>query len=188
MLFVPKWVPSHATPRSLADRSTSPSSQARRQALRHGNGLTLWVSPASRLGGCVIAFQMAPGPPSTIGHYPDVSLSQARITAIEVQRAAKQGEGHRRDSESSAAGQGYGRNSGGGCRARAVSRRARLIACRIGPMDGGKALQLGHRDLPRGPFGGGVLPQTSSGSKVPSRLRGISTGGSSNSRLKGLRL
>jgi hypothetical protein len=62
-------------------------------AMSDGNGLTLWVSPAG-LKAWRVRYRLPDGSrpaPATIGHYPEVSLGQARITAIEVQRAAKQG-------------------------------------------------------------------------------------------------
>lgn len=62
-------------------------------AMSDGNGLTLWVSPAG-LKAWRVRYRLPDGSrpaPATIGHYPEVSLSQARIKAIEVQRAAKQG-------------------------------------------------------------------------------------------------
>lgn len=62
-------------------------------AMSDGNGLTLWVSPAG-LKAWRVRYRLPDGSrpaPATIGHYPEVSLSQARIRAIEVQRAAKQG-------------------------------------------------------------------------------------------------
>ncbi|MGN2250333.1 tyrosine-type recombinase/integrase [Frateuria sp. GZRe14] len=58
-----------------------------------GNGLVLWVSPAG-LKAWRVRYRLPDGSrpaPATIGHYPEVSLSQARIKAIEIQRAAKQG-------------------------------------------------------------------------------------------------
>ena len=61
--------------------------------LPDGNGLVLWVSPAG-LKAWRVRYRLPDGSrpaPATIGHYPDVSLSEARIKAIEIQRAAKQG-------------------------------------------------------------------------------------------------
>lgn len=61
--------------------------------LPDGNGLVLWVSPAG-LKAWRVRYRLPNGSrpaPATIGHYPDVSLSEARIKAIEIQRAAKQG-------------------------------------------------------------------------------------------------
>lgn len=58
-----------------------------------GNGLVLWVSPAG-LKAWRVRYRLPDGSrpaPATIGHYPEMSLSQARIKAIEIQRAAKQG-------------------------------------------------------------------------------------------------
>lgn len=58
-----------------------------------GNGLVLWVSPAG-LKAWRVRYRLPDGSrpaPATIGHYPEMSLSQARITAIQIQRAAKQG-------------------------------------------------------------------------------------------------
>lgn len=62
-------------------------------SMSDGNGLVLWVSPAG-LKAWRVRYRLPDGSrpaPATIGHYPDVSLSQARIKAIEIQRAAKQG-------------------------------------------------------------------------------------------------
>ncbi|GAB3789060.1 tyrosine-type recombinase/integrase [Dyella agri] len=62
-------------------------------SLSDGNGLVLWVSPAG-LKAWRVRYRLPDGSrpaPATIGHYPDVSLSEARIKAIEIQRAAKQG-------------------------------------------------------------------------------------------------
>lgn len=61
--------------------------------LPDGNGLVLWVSPAG-LKAWRVRYRLPDGSrpaPATIGHYPEVSLSDARIKAIEIQRAAKQG-------------------------------------------------------------------------------------------------
>ncbi|MDE3073051.1 MAG: integrase arm-type DNA-binding domain-containing protein [Pseudomonadota bacterium] len=61
--------------------------------LSDGGGLVLWVSPAG-LKAWRVRYRLPDGSrpaPATIGHYPDVSLSEARIKAIEIQRAAKQG-------------------------------------------------------------------------------------------------
>ncbi len=63
-------------------------------SLSDGNGLVLWVSPAG-LKAWRVRYRLPDGSrpaPATIGHYPDVSLSEARIKAIEIQRAAKQGQ------------------------------------------------------------------------------------------------
>lgn len=62
-------------------------------SLSDGNGLALWVSPAG-LKAWRVRYRLPDGSrpaPATIGHYPDVSLSEARIKAIEIQRAATQG-------------------------------------------------------------------------------------------------
>jgi len=62
-------------------------------SMSDGNGLVLWVSPAG-LKAWRVRYRLpdASRPaPATIGHYPEMSLSQARITAIEIQRGAKQG-------------------------------------------------------------------------------------------------
>lgn len=62
-------------------------------SLSDGNGLVLWVSAAG-LKAWRVRYRLPDGSrpaPATIGHYPDVSLSEARIKAIEIQRAAKQG-------------------------------------------------------------------------------------------------
>lgn len=62
-------------------------------SMSDGNGLVLWVSPAG-LKAWRVRYRLPDGSrpaPATIGHYPEMSLSQARITAIEIQRGAKQG-------------------------------------------------------------------------------------------------
>jgi integrase len=62
-------------------------------SLSDGNGLVLWVSPAG-LKAWRVRYRLPDGSrpaPATIGHYPDVSLSEARIKAIEIQRAATAG-------------------------------------------------------------------------------------------------
>ncbi|KAA0068485.1 integrase arm-type DNA-binding domain-containing protein [Rhodanobacter sp. T12-5] len=62
-------------------------------SMSDGNGLVLWVRPGG-LKSWRVRYRLPDGSraaPATIGHYPEMSLSQARITAIEIQRAAKQG-------------------------------------------------------------------------------------------------
>lgn len=62
-------------------------------SMSDGNGLVLCVSPAG-LKAWRVRYRLPDGSrpaPATIGHYPEMSLSQARIKAIEIQRAAKQG-------------------------------------------------------------------------------------------------
>lgn len=62
--------------------------------LPDGNGLVLWVSPAG-LKAWRVRYRLPDGSrpaPATVGHYPEMSLSEARVKAVEVQRAAKQGE------------------------------------------------------------------------------------------------
>jgi len=75
----------------LQVRRAKPSDEP--YSLSDGNGLVLWVSPAG-LKAWRVRYRLPDGSrpaPATIGHYPDVSLSDARIKAIEIQRAAKQG-------------------------------------------------------------------------------------------------
>ncbi|HEX5305336.1 MAG TPA: Arm DNA-binding domain-containing protein, partial [Dyella sp.] len=88
-------VPSHArlavSLTELQVRRAKPGDKP--YAMSDGNGLALWVSPAG-LKAWRVRYRLPDGSrpaPATIGHYPEVSLSQARIKAIEVQRAAKQG-------------------------------------------------------------------------------------------------
>jgi integrase len=61
--------------------------------LSDGNGLVLWVSPAG-LKAWRVRYRLADGSrpaPATVGHYPEMSLVDARVKAVEVQRDAKQG-------------------------------------------------------------------------------------------------
>lgn len=85
-------MPRLATPLTeLQIRKAKSSDKA--YALADGNGLSLLVSPAGRKT-WTIRYRLADGSrpaPATIGHYPDISLADARIRAIEIQRDAKQG-------------------------------------------------------------------------------------------------
>ena len=61
--------------------------------LADGNGLTLLVSPAG-MKSWTVRFRLPDGhrpPPATIGHYPAMSLAEARARAVEIQRDAKRG-------------------------------------------------------------------------------------------------
>lgn len=61
--------------------------------LSDGNGLVLWISPAGRKSWRV-RYRLPDGSrpaPATVGHYPEMSLAEARVKAVEVQRDAKQG-------------------------------------------------------------------------------------------------
>ena len=61
--------------------------------LSDGNGLVLWISPAGRKAWRV-RYRLPDGSrpaPATVGHYPEMSLAEARVKAVEVQRDAKQG-------------------------------------------------------------------------------------------------
>jgi integrase len=61
--------------------------------LADGNGLGLLVSPAGRKS-WVVRYRLPDGSrpaPATVGHYPEMSLAEARIKAVEVQRDAKKG-------------------------------------------------------------------------------------------------
>lgn len=75
----------------LQVRKAKPAAQA--YVLADGNGLSLAVSPAGRKT-WTVRYRLADGSrpaPATIGSYPDMSLADARIRAVEVQRDAKQG-------------------------------------------------------------------------------------------------
>lgn len=75
----------------LQIRKAKPKDQA--YFLSDGNGLVLWISPAG-LKSWRVRYRLGDGSrpaPATIGRYPELSLAQARIKAIEVQRNAKQG-------------------------------------------------------------------------------------------------
>lgn len=61
--------------------------------LSDGNGLVLWISPAG-LKAWRVRYRLPDGSrpaPATVGHYPEMSLAEARVKAVEVQRDAKQG-------------------------------------------------------------------------------------------------
>ena len=61
--------------------------------LPDGNGLVLSVSPAGRKS-WLVRYRMPDGSrpaPATIGHYPAMSLAEARVKAAGVQRDAKKG-------------------------------------------------------------------------------------------------
>lgn len=61
--------------------------------LSDGNGLVLWISPAG-LKAWRVRYRLPDGSrpaPATIGHYPEMSLGEARVKAVEVQRDAKRG-------------------------------------------------------------------------------------------------
>lgn len=61
--------------------------------LSDGNGLALWISPAG-LKAWRVRYRLPDGSrpaPATVGHYPELSLAEARAKAVEVQRDAKQG-------------------------------------------------------------------------------------------------
>lgn len=65
----------------------------RKYFLSDGNGLTLQISP-SGLKSWQVRYRLMDGSrptPSTIGHYPSMSLAEARVKAIEVQRDARRG-------------------------------------------------------------------------------------------------
>ena len=88
---------SQAMPRLAASltelqiRKAKPKDQA--YFLSDGNGLVLWVSPAG-LKSWRMRYRLVDGSrpaPATIGHYPEMSLAEARVKAVEVQRDAKQG-------------------------------------------------------------------------------------------------
>lgn len=75
----------------LQIRKAKPKDQA--YFLSDGNGLVLWISPAG-LKSWRVRYRLGDGSrpaPATIGHYPELSLAEACIKAIEVQRNAKQG-------------------------------------------------------------------------------------------------
>lgn len=75
----------------LQIRKAKPKDEA--YFLSDGNGLTLWISPAGRKSWRVRyrLFDGSRPAPATIGHYPEMSLADARVKAVEVQRDAKQG-------------------------------------------------------------------------------------------------
>jgi integrase len=85
-------VPRLAAPlNELQIRKAKPAEKA--YFLADGNGLTLLVSPAGRKS-WVVRYRLPDGSrpaPSTVGHYPEMSLTEARIKAVEVQRDAKKG-------------------------------------------------------------------------------------------------
>jgi integrase len=61
--------------------------------LSDGNGLVLWISPAG-LKSWRVRYRLPDGSrpaPATIGHYPGMSLAEARVKSVAVQRDAKQG-------------------------------------------------------------------------------------------------
>jgi integrase len=61
--------------------------------LSDGNGLALWISPAG-LKAWRVRYRLPDGSrpaPATIGHYPEMSLAEARVKSVDVQRDAKQG-------------------------------------------------------------------------------------------------
>ncbi len=61
--------------------------------LSDGNGLVLWISPAG-LKAWRVRYRLSDGSrpaPATVGHYPEMSLADARVKAVEVQRDAKHG-------------------------------------------------------------------------------------------------
>lgn len=67
--------------------------QAKAYRLADGNGLYLNISPAG-LKSWIVRYKLpgrATATPATIGHYPALTLADARIRAVEVQRDAKQG-------------------------------------------------------------------------------------------------
>ncbi|MBB3228774.1 integrase [Luteibacter sp. Sphag1AF] len=75
----------------LQIRKAKPKDQA--YFLSDGNGLVLWISPVG-LKSWRVRYRLADGSrpaPATIGHYPEMSLAEERIKAVEVQRNAKQG-------------------------------------------------------------------------------------------------
>ena len=75
----------------LQVRKAKPTDKA--YFLSDGNGLQLLVSPVGRKS-WVVRFRLPDGSrpsPATIGHYPAMSLVDARVKAIEIQRDAKQG-------------------------------------------------------------------------------------------------
>ena len=61
--------------------------------LSDGNGLVLWISPAG-LKAWRVRYRLPDGSrpaPATVGRYPEMSLGEARVKAVEVQRDAKLG-------------------------------------------------------------------------------------------------
>jgi hypothetical protein len=61
--------------------------------LADGNGLALWISKAG-LKAWRVRYRLPDGSrpaPATIGHYPEMSLAEARVKSVDVQRDAKQG-------------------------------------------------------------------------------------------------
>lgn len=75
----------------LQIRKAKPAGQ--KYFLSDGNGLTLLVNP-SGLKSWQVRYRLMDGSrptPTTIGHYPSMSLAEARVRAIDVQRNARQG-------------------------------------------------------------------------------------------------
>lgn len=75
----------------LQVRKAKPADQ--KYFLSDGNGLTLQVSPSGRKS-WQVRYRLMDGSrptPTTIGHYPSMSLAEARVKAVEVQRDARQG-------------------------------------------------------------------------------------------------
>jgi integrase len=85
-------MPRLATPLTeLQVRKAKPVQKA--YFLADGNGLGLLVSPAGRKS-WIVRYRLPDGSrpaPATIGHYPEMSLAEARTKAVEVQRDAKKG-------------------------------------------------------------------------------------------------
>jgi integrase len=85
-------MPRLATPLTeLQIRKAKPAEKA--YFLTDGNGLGLLVSPAGRKS-WVVRYRLLDGSrpaPATVGHYPEMSLVEARVKAVEVQRDAKKG-------------------------------------------------------------------------------------------------
>ena len=94
-LSYPNWspaMPQLATPLAeLQIRKAKPGEKP--YFLPDGNGLLLSVSPAGRKS-WLVRYRLPDGSrpaPATIGHYPAMSLAEARVKASGVQRDAKQG-------------------------------------------------------------------------------------------------
>ncbi|TAL87615.1 MAG: DUF4102 domain-containing protein [Rhodanobacter sp.] len=85
-------MPRLATPLAeLQIRKAKPADKA--YFLPDGNGLVLSISPAGRKS-WLVRYRLPDGSrpaPATIGHYPTMSLAEARVKAVEVQRDAKEG-------------------------------------------------------------------------------------------------
>jgi integrase len=75
----------------LQVRKAKPSEKA--YAMADGNGLVLLVSPVGRKS-WIARYRLLDGTrpaPATLGHYPAMSLTEARVKTVEVQRDARQG-------------------------------------------------------------------------------------------------